>query len=380
MYENSKALSVRKGGRDGLAKPVQPVHDFAAFKIAQLPARQKTTPRTEYFARAVAELLECESCYAAALLPNAIGGPEEVLIGRATSDPSCADGVARIARGGGCADGALIKPINAPTAFVRKLIGPEPDGKCHAVMGRLSAGNGVTIVFVAGWRKRALASSETPFFARAVRAMWKTARAIADMQLFDRKAWLEKLIFPAIVVDEGLVVHESNLRGRALLAKGELLKVDRGRLCGLNPSVTDRMTKAFFETLTSPGLMNATVPLSTDRQQFAFARIVGVPGDADKVLVIVPQFDEVSGARRIASVFGLTWAEERIIARILHGHSPRQIGTELRLTEATVRTYTKRIMLKMGINRRTEFFLLYSLTLSPFGVASGSGQSWLIRP
>jgi hypothetical protein len=39
----------------------------------------------------------------------------------------------------------------------------------------------------------------------------------------------------------------------------------------------------------------------------------------------------------------------------------------LRLTEATVRTYTKRIMLKLGINRQSEFLLLYHLTQSPFG-------------
>ncbi|MFG3596835.1 hypothetical protein [Bradyrhizobium sp. RDI18] len=37
------------------------------------------------------------------------------------------------------------------------------------------------------------------------------------------------------------------------------------------------------------------------------------------------------------------------------------------MTEATVRTYTKRIMLKLGINRQAEFFLLYHLTQSPFG-------------
>jgi DNA-binding CsgD family transcriptional regulator len=85
------------------------------------------------------------------------------------------------------------------------------------------------------------------------------------------------------------------------------------------------------------------------------------------MLLIVPQFDEVSGARRIASAFGLSWAEERIIAGILHGQCPRRIGAELRLTEATVRTYTKRIMFKLGINRQSEFFLLYHLTQSPFG-------------
>jgi DNA-binding CsgD family transcriptional regulator len=81
----------------------------------------------------------------------------------------------------------------------------------------------------------------------------------------------------------------------------------------------------------------------------------------------VPQFDEVSGAHRIAAAFGLNWAEERIVARILQGKCPRHIGADLRLTEATVRTYTKRIMVKLGINRQSEFFMLYHLTQSPFG-------------
>jgi DNA-binding CsgD family transcriptional regulator len=116
--------------------------------------------------------------------------------------------------------------------------------------------------------------------------------------------------------------------------------------------------------------LNTTVPLSVDHQRFAFARMGTVPGDPGKILVIVPQFDEISGASRIASAFGLTWAEERIIARILQGQCPRHIGSELHLTEATVRTYTKRIMLKLGINRQSEFFLLYHLTLSPFGATA----------
>jgi DNA-binding CsgD family transcriptional regulator len=106
-----------------------------------------------------------------------------------------------------------------------------------------------------------------------------------------------------------------------------------------------------------------------ERQQFAFAKIGAAPTDCDlgKALVIVPQFDEVLGAHRIAAAFGLNWAEERIIARILQFQCPRDIGADLRLTEATVRTYTKRIMLKLGINRQAEFFLLYHLTQSPFG-------------
>jgi DNA-binding CsgD family transcriptional regulator len=63
----------------------------------------------------------------------------------------------------------------------------------------------------------------------------------------------------------------------------------------------------------------------------------------------------------------LSWADERIVARILQGQSPSRIGAALHLTEATVRTYTKRIMVKLGINRQSEFFVLYIRTLSPFG-------------
>ena len=120
------------------------------------------------------------------------------------------------------------------------------------------------------------------------------------------------------------------------------------------------------------------MPLSTERQQFAFAKIGAMPTHCDvgKALIIVPQFDEVPGANRIASAFGLNWAEERIIARILQFQGPRDIGADLRLTEATVRTYTKRIMLKLGINRQAEFFLLYHLTQSPFG-ADGREARWL---
>ena len=53
--------------------------------------------------------------------------------------------------------------------------------------------------------------------------------------------------------------------------------------------------------------------------------------------------------------------------RILQFQCLRDIGADLRLIEATVRTYTERIMLKLGINRQAEFFLLDHLTQSPFG-------------
>ena len=113
---------------------------------------------------------------------------------------------------------------------------------------------------------------------------------------------------------------------------------------------------------------NTIIPLSTDHRDFAFAWIGAAPTEwhMDRLLVIIPRIDPAAGAKRIATAFGLPWAEERIVLRILRGEPPWRIGRTLDLTEATVRTYIKRIMLKLGINRQIEFFLLYILTLSPF--------------
>lgn len=376
MYENSKALSIRQDQYASLARRMQSLRDIEQVTIGTDPEInwEKTASRAvmEYFGRAVAELLDCKSCYVATKFPNATSNLDEVRIGHAMADPSCVAMVERIVRDGSATDCTLIDPLNVRTNFVRKLIGDQPGGKGHSVIGRMPIANGATVVFVAGWRATGLLPAEIPCVVRATRMMWETAHAIARSPLprAGLATWLEDLIFPAFVIDERLLVHEVNGAGCALLAKGELLKLDCGKLSGMSSPVTDNLRKTVADTLMSAGnqgWLNAVVPLSVDHQQFAFARIGAVPGDAGRILVIVPQFDEVSGASRIASAFGLTWAEERIVARILQGRCPRHIGAELHLTEATVRTYTKRIMLKLGINRQSEFFLLYHLTLSPFG-------------
>jgi DNA-binding CsgD family transcriptional regulator len=379
VYENGKALPYRQNGaRFDDAEREQTLHNVErlAIKLHGEPAPDKTANRAamECFGNAVAQLLECSSCYVAVMSRAAGSELEQARIGHATIDPSCATTVARIARKGAGADCALLEPINARTTFVRKLIGSEPGVKSHSIIGRFASGDGAVVVFVAGWRPARLRPAEIPFLVRAVRMLWETAYAFAQRprRHADAQMWLEELVFPALIVDEDLHIHEVNSRGRSLLTKGELLQVDRGRLAGLSGSVTESLREATRETLISragQGWLNTTVPLSTERQQFAFAKIGAVPThcDAGRVLVIVPEFDEVSGANRIATAFGLNWAEERIVARILQGRCPRHIGADLQLTEATVRTYTKRIMLKLGINRQSEFFMLYHLTQSPFG-------------
>ncbi|MBR0844491.1 helix-turn-helix transcriptional regulator [Bradyrhizobium liaoningense] len=344
------------------------------------PRPQQTA--MEYFANAMAELLGCRNCYVAMISSS---GLEEVRIGDVPADPSSTTMVERIARKGTVEDVASLEPINSRTSFVRKLIGAEPPIKGHSVIGRFASGERATVVFVAGWRPAALAAAEIPGLAHIVRPIWRAAHSLARQTPghLDAQVWLEELTFPAIVADQGLHVYEVNRGGRVLLAKRELLRVDGGRLAGACGSVTESLRRAIRRVLVESGthgLINTTVPLSTDRQQFAFAKIGAVPthDELGRALIVVPQFDDVHGAHCIASAFGLNWAEERIVARILQFQCPRDIGAELRLTEATVRTYTKRIMLKLGINRQSEFFLLYHLTQSPFG--AGRRESAVSRP
>jgi DNA-binding CsgD family transcriptional regulator len=375
VHENSKALPPRQGGFRFNGAELDDCLGNADYpQIGRSAEQGLNQSAMEYFGKAVAELFECNSCYVAVMSRASGSELKEVRFGHATIDPSCSNAVARIARKGAGADCALLEPVNARTTFVRKLIGPELGTNSHSVIGRFASRDRSTVVFVAGWRQAALVRAEIPCLVRAVRTVWEMANSLAQRspdRRLDAEIWLEKLAFPALIVDDGLHVHGINHSAQALLAKGELLKIDGGRLAGSGP-VTESLKQAIREALVPrPGQvwLNTTVPLSTERQQFAFAKIGAAPMDwnAGKALIIVPQFDEALGAHRIASAFSLNWAEERIIAKILQFQSPRDIGADLHLTEATVRTYTKRIMLKLGINRQAEFFLLYHLTQSPFG-------------
>jgi DNA-binding CsgD family transcriptional regulator len=164
---------------------------------------------------------------------------------------------------------------------------------------------------------------------------------------------------------------EANDAGRQVLLAKNPVHLEHGLLSGSNALVSGQLQQALRDTLAARserGWANMIIPLSTDHRAFAFAWIGAAPSERhrDRMVVIIPQIDPAAGARRIATAFGLPWAEERIVARILCGQPPSRIGLGLDLTEATVRTYIKRIMLKLGINRQHELFLLYILTLSPF--------------
>jgi DNA-binding CsgD family transcriptional regulator len=327
----------------------------------------------ECLGRAIANLFECSRCFVA-VVPR-LGGPaaEQVRMGYTATDPMADSVILRIASRLS-SEGTDLLSIKADDILVRSAIGVEDAQPADCIMGRINSAGWNELVFVAGWRTCPLTQAEISGLSRATRVIWSTADYLAHSRRegAEFQNLLEELVFPAFVVDEYLRLREVNRCGKKLLLKGEILSGNDGFLKGATRSVTQDLREAVRNALT-PRLdqrwTTATIVLATGHQKFAFAWVGAVPiqHDGSQVLIIVPRIDEAIGARRIATAFSLNCVEEKIIARILHGQCPRVIGAELGLTEATVRTYTKRIMLKLGINRQSELFLLYILTLSPFG-------------
>lgn len=336
------------------------------------PGRAATLLALEAFGRAMLGLLECKRCFVLTLSRPSGFAVAAVRVGFDGDVQPSADVITRLV----CRpdwQGSGLFAVDSTDALVTELLGKEPDEAEHALAGCLPASDGNDLVFLAGWRPHSLSATEMVCVSRAASVIWATTQGFTQRrhENLSLDTLLQELAFPAFAVDHQLRVLETNDAGRQMLLAKNPVRLDHGALAGPNSLVNNLLRHALRDTMASRsgrGWTNTIIPLSTDHRAFAFAWIGAAPTERhmDRLLVVIPQIDPAAGAKRIATAFGLPWAEERIVTRILGGEPPWKIGQTLELTEATVRTYIKRIMLKLGINRQIEFFLLYILTLSPF--------------
>ncbi len=336
------------------------------------PGRTAMLLALDAFGRAMLGLLECKRCFALSLARSSGFAGQAVRVGFDSKVQPSADVITRLTQRPDW-HGQSLFAVDPADRLVRELLGREQEEPVHALAGRLPGGDGSDLIFLAGWRSRPLSADEIVCVSRAASVIWATTLGFTLHRSDDLSldALLEELAFPAFTVDHRLRVLETNDAGRQLLLAQAPVRLDHGALVGPNALVNTLLHQAPRDAAPlrcGRVWTNTIIPLSTDHRAFAFAWIGAAPTrqHLDRLLVIIPQIDPAAGAKRIATAFGLPWAEERIVQRILRAEPPWRIGQALELTEATVRTYIKRIMLKLGINRQIEFFLLYILTSSPF--------------
>lgn len=91
--------------------------------------------------------------------------------------------------------------------------------------------------------------------------------------------------------------------------------------------------------------------------QLSVGRSVLDPSLADQVVRMVRRGPELSSAERLKT---LSFQEQRVVALLTAGHTNKQIGDELNLTEKTVKNYLATIFDKLGIQRRAQAAALYT--------------------
>jgi len=69
---------------------------------------------------------------------------------------------------------------------------------------------------------------------------------------------------------------------------------------------------------------------------------------------INPKVDHAASARAVATTFGLTPAETRVLTRILTGSTVAEAATDLGVAPTTARTHLDSIFAKTGVLRQTE--------------------------
>lgn len=105
---------------------------------------------------------------------------------------------------------------------------------------------------------------------------------------------------------------------------------------------------------------SARIRLHDGRHMALHARCTRTPagGMGHTVIVLEPTRRSLLGPLVLAA-HDVTAREEEIVARLLHGDSAQQIGSALGISIHTVRTHTKRIHEKLGINSRAELARLF---------------------
>lgn len=160
-----------------------------------------------------------------------------------------------------------------------------------------------------------------------------------------------------LLVDESGTLLLANAAGEALLRRGDVLSVRRGRIEAAARQCVQVLKRA-LQLACSSTPSGGAVLLECKATRPLLATVIPVPsgGKGRNALLLMHDRDlaDVGLDRQLQSLFGLTAAEAAIARRLADGLSLKEIADERKASLGTVRAQVKFLSQKMGCHRQGE--------------------------
>lgn len=214
-----------------------------------------------------------------------------------------------------------------------------------------------------------------PHLRRAV-----TISNVLDIRTVERDRMaeaLDALRHGVLLTDERGAILHANRSAEAMLHDDGPIKASGGVLAAKSPPANSELRRALVlaaEDDAAIGKAGVAIRLTEEDQPPVFAHVLPLTGgetrsrlkpDAVAAVFIDARPDEQDRAELIASAFGLTPAEMRVVASLLAGRTLAETGDDLGIAFTTARTHLSRIFLKTGVSRQADLMRLAMQTVAP---------------
>ena len=178
--------------------------------------------------------------------------------------------------------------------------------------------------------------------------------------------------------DQGRISYMNNSAER-LLKNGNALKSLNGRLTTTRPGPRETLSRALAESMSGRapsrtgqysvplpddeggGLIANVLPLEWREGRNPLAALRGVTA----VIVQDPAERRAPPLEAFASLYGLTFAEQKVLEHIAGGEPPQQTADELGVSITTVKTHLQKIFAKTATGRQADLIQLLERHTSP---------------
>lgn len=169
--------------------------------------------------------------------------------------------------------------------------------------------------------------------------------------------------------DRGAIMH-ANRSAEHMLQDGSPIGILKGALCARSRTANSELSKAIglaARDKTAIGKTGTAICLTEPDVMPVYAHVLPMAGgdlrpqlqpDIVAAVFIDAAPDEQSGVDKLATVFGLTDAETRVLASLVAGHTLTRTAAKLGIAPTTARTHLTHIFLKTGVSRQAELMRL----------------------